>query len=87
MKKVKIKTTTSTDRRVIALYEDLHTSKDFTIITYPSPKIPIRYTPKVSVRDCNRSDEIIMQKNPQQATRFERREQLYELQAQTYCVD
>ena len=68
MKKVNT-TTMSTDRRVIALYEDLHTSKDFTIITYPSPKIPIRYTPKVSVRDCNRSDEIIMQKNPQQASR------------------
>ena len=66
-------TTTSTDRRVIALYEDLHTSQDFTIITYPPPKIPVRYTPKVSVRDCNRSDEMIKQKNPQQSAKQQNR--------------
>ena len=50
-------TTTSINRRIISTYEDLKTSLDFTTIPYPSPsKHTVRFTPKVSERDCNRPE-------------------------------
>jgi hypothetical protein len=52
-----MQSTNHTTRYAVTLYEEVSSSKTFSIIPFPLPEeISVHYPPKTSVRDCNRTD-------------------------------